>query len=490
MASILFSHSYFLRLDPKQWATGQPYPPIATLYAAALLQQQGYEVSFFDNMFAHSAAGINPVIKEKQPGIFVLYDDGFNYLTKMCLTNMRHAAFDMIQAAKANNCTVIVSSSDSTDRFDEYLEKGADFILLGEAEMSLLELVNALEQKATDLSAIQSIAFMQKDCVVKTPRRTVIKDLDSLPFPAWDMIDMTPYKNMWQQRHRYFSINMATTRGCPFKCNWCAKPIYGNRYNSRSPQNVVDELLWLKEKLHYDHVWFCDDIFGLKPGWVHEFAALVSKTGLKLKFKIQSRADLLMQENYITDLAKAGCDNIWMGAESGSQKILDAMDKGTTVEQIYASTKLIKEHGMKPSFFIQFGYPGETMADIKKTIRMINELLPHDIGISVSYPLPGTVFYNRVKNELKEKTNWTDSDELALMFRNTYQPPFYRQLHRYVHKEYRSRLALHSIRTLLQHPLRKTGGHLKKALSAIWYVPAAMVARVQLLMQSKKTVYE
>jgi anaerobic magnesium-protoporphyrin IX monomethyl ester cyclase len=488
MGNILFSHSYFLRFDPKQWATGQPYAPIGTLYAVALMQQLGHQVSFFDTMFASSSKDINPVIQEKQPGIFVLYDDGFNYLTKMCLTNMRHAAFDMIRQAKEKKCTVIVSSSDSTDRFDEYLENGADFILLGEAEMSLQELVTAIEQGATDFLDIQSIAFMQKGCVVKTPRRAVMKELDSLPFPAWHMIDMAPYKNMWLQRHGYFSINMATTRGCPFKCNWCAKPIYGNRYNSRSPQNVVNELLWLKEKLPYDHVWFCDDIFGLKPGWVHEFAALVSQAGLRLRFKIQSRADLLMQQNYIDDLAKAGCDNIWMGAESGSQKILDAMDKGTTVEQIYASSKLIKQQGMKPSFFIQFGYPGETMADIKKTIRMINDLLPYDIGISVSYPLPGTVFYNRVKAELSEKTNWTDSDELALMFRNTYKPPFYKQLHRYVHKKYRSKIALHSLQILVTNPTAGTKTDIKKAFSAIWYIPASVLAYGKLIMQSKKAL--
>jgi radical SAM superfamily enzyme YgiQ (UPF0313 family) len=153
----------------------------------------------------------------------------------------------------------------------------------------------------------------------------------------------------------------------------------------------------LKEKFQFDHIWFCDDIFGLKPGWVNEFADLVERENFQFKFKIQARADLLLQENYIRDLARAGCDNIWMGAESGSQKILDAMDKGTTIEQIHASTKLIRKYGMKPSFFIQFGYIGETKEDIKKTIRMINELLPYEIGISVSYPLPGTGFYEKVK---------------------------------------------------------------------------------------------
>jgi radical SAM superfamily enzyme YgiQ (UPF0313 family) len=113
----------------------------------------------------------------------------------------------------------------------------------------------------------------------------------------------------------------------------------------------------LKKKFNFDHIWFCDDIFGLKPGWVHEFADLLAKEELAFRFKIQARADLLLQENYIRDLARAGCENIWMGAESGSQKILDAMDKGTTVEQIYEATSLLKRNGINPSFFIQFGYP-------------------------------------------------------------------------------------------------------------------------------------
>jgi anaerobic magnesium-protoporphyrin IX monomethyl ester cyclase len=139
---------------------------------------------------------------------------------------------------------------------------------------------------------------------------------------------MEAYRKTWLKHRGYFSLNMATTRGCPFKCNWCAKPIYGNRYNSRSPHNVIAELKMLKEKYQFDHIWFCDDIFGLKPGWVHEFADLVEENQLDFRFKIQSRADLLLQEDYVKDLARAGCDNTWMGAESGSQKILDAMDKG------------------------------------------------------------------------------------------------------------------------------------------------------------------
>ena len=480
MKKILFSHSYFLRFDPKQWETGLPYAPLGTLYAASLMRQEGYDVTLHDVMFAKGAEDIIPVIENYNPDILVLYDDGFNYLTKMCLTNMREAAFKMSKMAKERGCTVIISSSDSTDHYEKYIEEGADFILLGEAEITLLELINALQENKKDISIIPGIAFQQNDCVIKTARRNVLKDLDSLPLPAWDLVDIQPYRKSWLDHAGYFSMNMGTTRGCPFKCNWCAKPIYGNRYNSRSPQNVVQELKMLRAKFQFDHIWFCDDIFGLKPGWVNEFADLVEKENLHFKFKIQARADLLLQENYIRDLARAGCDNIWMGAESGSQKILDAMDKGTTIEQIHASTKLIRKYGMKPSFFIQFGYIGETKEDIKKTIRMINELLPYEIGISVSYPLPGTGFYEKVKPDLKEKTNWTDSDELALMFRNTYQPAFYKQLYRYVHKTYRMHLALENIRQLFLQPAKTSLKKLKKAASYFYYLPASILAKVKL----------
>jgi len=479
MNSVLFSHSYFLRFDPKQWEAGQPYPPLGTLFAAAFLRDHDYDVALFDSMFARSAVEVIPSLEARQPDFFIIYDDGFNYLTKMCLTNMREAAFSMSKLAKERGCTVIVSSSDSTDHYEQYLEEGADFIIIGEAEQTLLDLVNAL-RSGQDFSGIAGLAFKQHNNLVKTPQRSVMKDLDSLPLPAWDLIDITPYRQSWMSHAGYFSLNMSTTRGCPFKCNWCAKPIYGNRYNARSPQHVVKELKLLKEKFNFDHIWFCDDIFGLKPGWVYEFADLVEKEKLSFKFKIQARADLLLQDNYIEALARAGCDNIWMGAESGSQKILDAMDKGTTTEQIYAATRLQKKHHIKPSFFIQFGYLGETKEDIKKTIRMINDLLPHSIGISVSYPLPGTVFYEKVKTDLREKTNWTDSDEMALMFRNTYKPAFYKQLYYYVHKNYAKTIALHHIKRIFSHPRNINKLSIKKAVSAAYYIPAAFISKIKL----------
>jgi anaerobic magnesium-protoporphyrin IX monomethyl ester cyclase len=481
MNNILFSHSYFLRFDPKQWALGQPYAPLGTLYAAALMRENGYKVSLFDTMFVADPAEVKPVLQETAPDFFVIYDDGFNYLTKMCLTNMREAAFSMCKMAKAKGCTVIFSSSDSTDRYEEYLKEGADFVIIGEAEQTLLELTNNIKAGEQNVAFIPGLAFIgENNKVVKTQPRPVLKDLDSLPLPAWDLVDMEPYRDSWLKKAGYFSINMGTTRGCPFKCNWCAKPIYGNRYNSRSPQNVIAELKMLKERYPIDHIWFCDDIFGLKPGWVLEFSQLIQKENLCTRFKIQSRADLLVDEELVNALAASGCENVWVGAESGSQKILDAMDKGITVDQIRKSTKAMKKAGIKPSFFIQFGYPGEEKTDIAQTIKMINELLPFEIGISVSYPLPGTVFYDRVKADLKKKTNWTDSDEMALMFTNTFPATYYKQLHKYVHKNYHMHLAKNSLVKLLKNPLGVNVSSLKKAVSVLYYTPATYIERIKL----------
>jgi anaerobic magnesium-protoporphyrin IX monomethyl ester cyclase len=241
------------------------------------------------------------------------------------------------------------------------------------------------------------------------------------------------------ERRGYFSLNMVTTRGCPFHCNWCAKPIWGQRYNTRSPENVVSEMRSLKEMYQIDHVSFADDIFGLKPGWIKRFGELVGD--VRIPFKCLSRVDLLRRPGEVDALAEAGAQTVWVGAESGSQRILDAMDKGTRVEQIYEATRLLRTAGVEVGFFLQFGYPGELRDDIEKTLQMVRECNPDDIGISVSYPMPGTKFYAAVREQLGEKRNWQDSDDLAMLYHGPYTTDFYRKLHGVVHKEFRAHRA-------------------------------------------------
>lgn len=451
MKKVLFCHSYFLSFDPKQWELQQPYPPLATIYAASLIRNIGFEVRLFDPMFSKDPGEISSHLDSFAPDFLVIYEDGFNYLTKMCLTNMREAALKMIRIAAERGINIMVSGSDSTDHPELYLDAGAGFIIAGEGERTLEQLLGALTENK-DQYQINGLIYRQNGSIIRTPKRDVIKDLDELPAPAWDLIDINEYKTRWLKNHGYFSLNISTTRGCPFHCNWCAKPIYGNRYNVHSPARIAREMEFLSDQYGGDHFWITDDIFGLKPGWVQDFSIEVARTGRKFRYKIQSRVDLLLRSDTVDALAESGCDTVWMGAESGSQKILDAMDKGIRVSQISEATKLLREHGIKPAFFLQFGYPGETMDDIKLTLDMVLELLPDDIGISVSYPLPGTAFYEKVKNELKEKTNWTDSDEMAMMFRNTYPPAFYKYLQRFVHRHYRTRQGISEIKNLLKDP--------------------------------------
>lgn len=471
MAAILFTHSYFYKFDDKQWRAKQPYPPYGTLYAAALMRDCGFAVQLFDTNLRDTPDEIRPILQHEQPKYLVIYDDGFNYLTKMCLTTMREAAFKMARYGRQHGCTVIVSSSDSTDHYEQYLREGAHFILIGEGEITLRELILALEAGQTDFSEIPGIAFAEDQACVKTPPRPVLHDLDSLPDPAWDLVDVAAYKKIWLDHHGYFSLNLATTRGCPYKCNWCAKPIYGNRYNSRSPERVATEIESLMERYGVQHFWMSDDIFGLKPRWVQDFRDAVKARGLQFSYKIQSRVDLLLKEDTIDALVASGLRQVWVGAESGSQKILDAMDKGTQVEEIREATRILKKKGVEVCFFLQFGYLGETRADIEKTITLMEELLPHDIGVSVSYPLPGTKFYDTVKNLLGEKQNWTDSDDLDMMYPATYPPEFYRRLHRLVHKRFR----LKQGREHLQGLFTTRRANLRRAALTFYYAPAALL---------------
>jgi radical SAM superfamily enzyme YgiQ (UPF0313 family) len=247
-------------------------------------------------------------------------------------------------------------------------------------------------------------------------------------------VDLDSYRRAWRRAHGYFSLNMVASRGCPYRCNWCARPLYGDSYRTRSPEAVAGEMRLLKRQYQPDHLWFADDIFALSARWALRFADVVEALDARIPFQMQSRCDLMARDT-VAALARAGCVEVWMGAESGSQKILDAMDKGIRVEQIYRARENLARHGIRACFFLQFGYPGETWEDIEATVKLVREAQPDDVGISVSYPMPGTKFYDLVAAQLGEKRNWCDSDDLAMMFRGTYTTEFYRLLRDALHLE-------------------------------------------------------
>ena len=438
MVDVLLTHSYHLYYDRKQARRMQPYPPLGTLYAAALLRQHGISVALFDSMLEDPERGFPEALRRHRPRIVAVYEDNFNFLSKMCLTRMREVAFGLAEASKAAGAITLVNGSDATDHLQEYLQQGFDFALLGEAEWSLLELVQSLlrESRSTDLQAIQGLAFLDRraDRVARTPARPLMRNLDALPFPARDLVDMERYRSAWQEAHGCFSLNLVASRGCPYRCNWCAKPIYGNSFHLRPAESVAEEMRELKQVYSAQHLWFADDIFALKSQWAMDLAAAVERRDAALPFKVQSRVDLMTPQT-VGALARAGCTEMWMGVESGAQKILNAMDKGTRIEQVGPARELLRKHSIRACYFLQFGYPGETWKDIQKTVALVRGTRPDDIGVSVSYPLPGTEFHDRVREQLGEKTNWIDSEDLSIMFQSPYSNEFYRALRDALHAE-------------------------------------------------------
>ena len=432
MAGVLLTHCNHLYFDRKQVRKMQPYPPLQTLLAAACLRRDGWQAALFDSTFEDPEEGFSKALREQSPELLVICEDHFNFLTKMCLVRNRELAFRMGELAREAGVPVIIASSDASDNIIPYLKQCADFVVLGEVEHTLSELV----RNYRDPGGVRGIAFRDPDTGTLriTPKRDPISNLDSLPFPSWDLVDIEAYRTAWIQAHGQFSLNGVSSRGCPFQCNWCAKPVFGSHYHARSAQSVACEMQFLKTRFRPDHLWFADDIFALSPSWTYAFADAVEERSAQIPFKMQSRCDL-MTRNTVSALRRAGCAEVWMGAESGSQKILDAMDKGTRLDQVFHARENLAGHGIRVGLFLQFGYPGETWDDIRKTIDMVRRAEPDAIGVSVSYPLPGTRFYDLVSQQLGAKKNWNDSDDLSIMFQGRFSSEFYLALRDALHAE-------------------------------------------------------
>lgn len=453
MSEILLTHSNHVFHDPKQVAKMQPYPPLQTLLAAAVLREASIEVSLCDIAFDEPERAIEEALDRCAPQMLVVCEDDFNFLSKMCLSRNRELAFAMAKAARRRGIPSAAHGSDASDHVSAYLKAGFDYVLIGEVESTLLELV-----RGTSPAEIAGLGFAGPDgAAIYTRPRMPRSDLDSLPYPARDLIDLEPYRQAWLTAHGYFSLNMVSSRGCPYQCNWCSKPIWGDSYHARSARLVAEEMLCVKKHHRPDHIWFADDIFALSGKWTLEFAAMVEKLDASIPFKMQSRCDLMTRDT-VHALKRAGCAEVWMGAESGSQRVLGAMDKKLQVEATYRAAENLRHHGIRACFFLQFGYPGETWEDIESTIRMVRETEPHDIGVSVSYPLPGTKFHQLVSNQLGPKENWADSGDLAMIFRGAYSSEFYRALADALHLEVRQPSEREAIHAAWERVYRLEGG--------------------------------
>jgi anaerobic magnesium-protoporphyrin IX monomethyl ester cyclase len=434
MTRVLLTHSFYLCHDRKQEQRMKPYPPLATLVAAAVARRAGYEVHLFDAMLSSGVDEFDAELHAVQPDVVAVLEDNFNYVTKMCTTTMRAAGTGMVASAAAAGAQVVVNGSDASDVPAAYLQAGADAVIVGETERALPEVLAALVA-GRDLHGIDGLVLPDgRGGFVRNRPRPPLDDLDSLPLPAWDLLDRERYRAAWRGAHGRLSWNMVASRGCPLQCAWCAKPLYGDHYALRGTNAVAEEMERLQAEVGPDHIWFADDIFGLRPGWIVELADELEHRGVRIPFTVQSRVDLMTPE-VCSALARAGAEEVWLGVESGAQSVLDGMNKGTTVEQAQSATRELRRCGVRPSWFLQLGFPNEGWADILATRDLVRELEPHDVGVSVCYPLPGTAFYEQVASQLGGRANWTDSSDLAMLFNGPFPTAIYRRVRDLLHEE-------------------------------------------------------
>lgn len=442
---LLLTHSLFMALDPKQVQRQMPYPPLGTLYAAAALRKAGLRVALFDAMLAPGPEAFPAAIEACRPKLVAIYEDSFNWLSKMCLTRMRQAGLSMLESARRAGLPVLVHGSDPSDLPSAWLAAGATAVIVGEGEQTLVEAARRLLQPGPQAreEVLGDVAGLVLPGTDPRPgrQRPIETRPDRFEPPARDLVDLDAYRRIWHAAHGHFRLNVAASRGCPYACNWCARPIWGRRHAARSPEAVAEELAELAASAAPDRIWFVDDVFGLAPGWTSAFGAAMARRKLRLPFQAQSRVDLI-DEAYAEGLARAGCEELWLGVESGSQRILDAMQKGYRSTELPAAVERLRRHGIRVAFFLQLGYPGEVWTDIEASADLVRRLRPDAIGVSVSYPLPGTPFHARVAAGMGRQDHWEDSRDLAMLFQGTYRTDFYRALHAALHREHAAMLNL------------------------------------------------
>lgn len=415
MPNLVLTHGYFLYEDPKERQIMKPYAPLGILYLCSHLRQKGFAVEVFDTTFS-GRESLFTYLRTEKPAVLGIYA---NLMT-------RSNVVEILNVAHESGWTTIVGGPEPGAYALEYLQSGADFVVFGEGEITMEELLSALDNYSDHaFSRIPGIAFLDASGVMQqTAPRGQIADLDKQPWPARDAIDIRRYVQTWRDHHGKGSINFITARGCPYKCNWCSHQVFGQSHRRRNPLLVVDEVEWLLNEYQPEMVWISDDVFTIHHGWLRDYAAEMHRRGLRVPFECISRADRLNAEMFDL-LAELGCFRIWIGSESGSQRLLDAMDRGVKVEQVQKAVAMSRERGIESGMFLMWGYEGEDIEDIEATIKHVSISRPDIFFTTVSYPIKGTPYYNRITDRLVQLQPWGKSSDRELKIKGRHTQKFY-----------------------------------------------------------------
>jgi anaerobic magnesium-protoporphyrin IX monomethyl ester cyclase len=415
MPDLLLTHGYFLYEDPKELKIMKPYVPLGILYICSHLRKKGFDVDVFDSTFS-TPRDLTRHLQTETPSVLGIYA---NLMT-------RKRVVEIVRTAREAGWKTIVGGPEPGAYVREYLDAGADVVVVGEGELTVEELLPALRENSNSaLSKVNGIAFLDENRQIhQTTPRQQIANLDTQPWPARDAIDVMRYVRTWREAHGQGSLSFITARGCPYRCRWCSHQVFGMTHRRRNPLAVVNEVEWLLSTYRPDMVWVADDVFTIHHGWLRQYAAEMRRRGLRIPFECISRADRLNTE--VADLlAELGCFRVWIGSESGSQRILDAMDRGVTVQQVQLATSLCKDRGIQTGMFLMWGYEGEELQDIEATIEHVKRSDPDIFFTTIAYPIKGTPYYQRVADSLVHLKPWAETSDREIKLRGRRPDRFY-----------------------------------------------------------------
>ena len=412
---LLLTHGYFLREDPKEQQIMKPYVPLGILYITSHLRARGFDVQVFDSTF-NSRDQLQSILRSEKPAVLGIYA---NLMT-------RGSVLQIIQAAREAGWKTVAGGPEPAVYAEEYLAAGTDVVVIGEGEITLEELLPVLKgEHAELLERVRGIAFRGPEGVVhRTPPRPQISDIDQQPWPCREAVSIEQYLETWRRHHGTGSVSIITARGCPYDCRWCSHAVFGKTHRRRSPGLVVDELEAILDRYNPDMLWIADDVFTIHHGWLAQFAGEMRRRRIRIPFECISRADRLNAQ--VADLlAELCCFRVWIGSESGSQRVLDAMQRGVTVEQVQAAIQVCKDRGIQSGMFLMWGYKGEELSDIEATVSHVRRTQPDIFLTTVAYPIGGTPYYSDVADRITAARPWAENTDRDVRIRGRHSRRFY-----------------------------------------------------------------
>ena len=412
---LLLTHGFFLSEDPKELQIMKPYAPLGILYLTSHLRARGFEVEVFDSTF-ESRENLIELLQREKPAVVGVYA---NLMTRV-------SVLQILRAAKEYGWKTVVGGPEPGVYLDEYLASGADVVVIGEGEITMEELLPVLARGNLDgLVDVRGIAFLSNDGNVhRTLPRPQIADLDAQPWPCREAISMEQYLQTWRHHHQAGSISIITARGCPYDCRWCSHAVFGKTHRRRAPTLVVDELEAILSRYSPDMLWIADDVFTIHHGWLEQFASELERRRLRIPFECISRADRL-NERVADLLAELRCFRIWIGSESGSQRVLDAMQRGVTIEEVQKAVEVCKSRGIQTGMFLMWGYEGEDLSDIEETVEHVKKAQPDTFLTTVAYPIGGTPYYSEVAERIAPSKSWELGSDRDVQIRGRHSRRFY-----------------------------------------------------------------